>query len=104
MLLIAALAVPIGALDACAAWVLSHLIALITNLVRYQRFGADPVYIGAVHHHPLLIIGAPVLGGMVSLTMLLAGRVRDHHEEHTAQRFLRLPTIRPSRVEVGATA
>ncbi|WP_433565350.1 CBS domain-containing protein [Nocardia sp. CA-151230] len=42
--------------------------------------------------------------GMVSLTMLLAGRVRDHHEEHAAQRILRLPTIRPSRVEVGATA
>ncbi|MFE3223155.1 hypothetical protein [Nocardia sp. NPDC059228] len=58
MLFIAALAVPIGALGGCAAWALSRLIALITNLVWYQRLSADPVSAGATHHNPLLILGA----------------------------------------------
>ena len=41
MLVIAALAVPIGALAAGAAWCLLRLIGLVTNLVFYQRWAVD---------------------------------------------------------------
>ena len=39
MLAITALALPVGALSAGAAWCLIRLIGLVTNLVFYQRWG-----------------------------------------------------------------
>jgi chloride channel protein, CIC family len=65
LLLITAIAVPIGALVAGVAWCLLRLIGLITNLVFYQRFGTALVAPGAEHHSPLLILLAPVAGGLV---------------------------------------
>jgi H+/Cl- antiporter ClcA len=65
VLLIAAYALPIGALAAGVAWALLRLIGLITNLVFYQRFDTALVAPGAVHHPPLLILLAPVCGGLV---------------------------------------
>ena len=50
MLVITALAVPVGAVSACAAWVLLRLIGLITNLVFYQRVDTALVAPGAGHH------------------------------------------------------
>ena len=41
MLVTTALALPIGALSAAAAWCLLRLIGLITNLVFYQRWAVD---------------------------------------------------------------
>jgi H+/Cl- antiporter ClcA len=65
VLLIAACALPIGALAASVAWALLRLIGLITNLVFYRRFDTSLVAPGAVHHPPLLILLAPVCGGLV---------------------------------------
>jgi chloride channel protein, CIC family len=65
MLLITAFALPIGALSACVAWALLRLIGLITNLVFYQRVGTALVAPGEGHHAPLLILLAPVCGGLV---------------------------------------
>ncbi|HVY96336.1 MAG TPA: chloride channel protein [Solirubrobacterales bacterium] len=65
MLTIAAFALPIGALSAGVAWALLRLIGLITNLVFYQRFGTALVAPGEGHHSPLLILLAPVCGGLV---------------------------------------
>jgi chloride channel protein, CIC family len=65
LLLITAIALPIGALVAGVAWCLLRLIGLITNLVFYQRFGTALVAPGAEHHSPLLILLAPVAGGLV---------------------------------------
>jgi CIC family chloride channel protein len=65
MLLITAFALPIGAVSACVAWALLRLIGLITNLVFYQRFGTALVAPGEGHHAPLLILLAPVCGGLV---------------------------------------
>jgi CIC family chloride channel protein len=62
---IIAFALPIGALSAGVAWCLLRLIGLITNLVFYQRFGTALVAPGEVHHSPLLILGAPIAGGLV---------------------------------------
>jgi len=64
VLIIAALAIPIGALSACVAWALLRLIGLITNLVFYQRFGTALVAPGSGHHSPLLILLAPACGGL----------------------------------------
>jgi H+/Cl- antiporter ClcA len=65
LLLITGLALPIGALVAGVAWCLLRLIGLITNLVFYQRFGTALVAPSATGHSPLLILLAPVCGGLV---------------------------------------
>jgi H+/Cl- antiporter ClcA len=64
MMLIAAFAVPIGAVSAGVAWGLLRLIGLITNLIFYQRVGTALVAPGEGHHSPLLILLAPVCGGL----------------------------------------
>src|ERR1700743_175049 len=65
LLLITAFALPIGALVAGVAWCLLHLIGLITNLVFYQRLGTALAAPAAIHHSPLLILGAPIAGGLI---------------------------------------
>jgi CIC family chloride channel protein len=80
MLLMATLAVPIGALAAVAAWCLLRLIGLVTNLVFYQRWAVDLIAPGA-HHHPWwLVLGAPVAGGLVVGVMARLGseKIRGH--------------------------
>jgi CIC family chloride channel protein len=80
MLLITAFALPIGALSACVAWALLRLIGLITNLVFYQRFGTALVAPGEGHHSPLLILLAPVCGGLVIGLVARRGseKIRGH--------------------------
>jgi chloride channel protein, CIC family len=77
---IAAYAVPIGAVSACVAWGLLRLIGLITNAVFYQRIDTRLVAPGATHHHPLLIVLAPVAGGLVIGLMARYGseKIRGH--------------------------
>ncbi|MBS1879056.1 MAG: chloride channel protein [Actinobacteria bacterium] len=65
MLAIAALALPLGAVAAVLAWALLRLIGLITNLVFYDRVATTLVAPGAIPHPPLLILLAPVCGGLV---------------------------------------
>jgi chloride channel protein, CIC family len=65
MVVISLIALPIGALSACVAWALLKLIGLITNLVFYQRLDTALVAPGEGHHSPLLILLAPVCGGLV---------------------------------------
>jgi chloride channel protein, CIC family len=80
MLMTAALAVPVGALSAGAAWCLIRLIGLVTNLVFYQRWGTELVAPGAQHHPWWLILGAPVAGGLVVGVMARFGsdKIRGH--------------------------
>jgi len=65
LFVIAALAVPIGALSAAVAWVLLRLIGFITNGVFYQRLGTRLVAPDSMHHNPALVLLAPVVGGLV---------------------------------------
>ena len=79
MLLITALAVPVGAVAALAAWCLLRLIGLITNAVFYQRTSSDLVAPGS--HHPWwLVLLAPVAGGLVVGVMARWGseKIRGH--------------------------
>ncbi len=80
MLVIAALAVPIGAVAACVSWALLRLIGLITNAVFYQRASTRLVAPGAQHHNPLLVLLAPAVGGLVIGLMARYGseKIRGH--------------------------
>ena len=79
MLLITALALPIGAVASVAAWALLQLIGLITNLVWHGRAATDLVAPGEGHPWWLLI-GAPVAGGLVIGVMARFGseKIRGH--------------------------
>ncbi|MCW2620649.1 MAG: hypothetical protein JWL64_251, partial [Frankiales bacterium] len=80
MVLIAALALPVGAVSALLAWALLRLIALITNGVFYQRVGTALVAPGHSHHHWSLLLLAPVVGGLVVGLMARYGseKIRGH--------------------------
>jgi hypothetical protein len=80
VLTIAACAVPIGGAGALAALALLRLIGLITNLVFYQRFNTRLVAPDAGHHQPLLILLAPVVGGLIIGLMARFGseKIRGH--------------------------
>jgi H+/Cl- antiporter ClcA len=79
MLVIAALAVPVGAIAAGAAWCLLRLIGMITNAVFYQRASTELVAPGE-HHAWWLVLLAPVLGGLVVGVMARYGseKIRGH--------------------------
>ena len=80
VLVVTALAVPIGVLAAGVAWVLLHLIGLISNLVFYSRVASSLVAPGAHHHNPVLIVVAPVVGGLVIGLLARYGseKIRGH--------------------------
>ncbi len=77
---IIAAAVPIGALSAVVAFCLLRLIGLITNLVFYGRALTTLVAPGAHRHSPLLIVLAPVAGGLLIGLMARFGseKIRGH--------------------------
>ena len=97
MLAITALALPIGALSAAAAWCLPRLIGLVTNLVFYQRWSVDLVAPGAQHHPWWLILGAPIAGGLVVGVMARFGsdKIRGHGMPEAIEAIL----TRGSRIE-----
>ncbi|WP_280142724.1 MarR family transcriptional regulator [Amycolatopsis rubida] len=80
MLLITAIALPVGGAAAVAAFALLKLIGLITNLVFYQRVATDLVAPGAQHHPWWLVLLAPVVGGLVIGLMARYGseKIRGH--------------------------
>ncbi len=80
MVLIAALALPVGAAGAGLAWVLLRLIGLITNAVFYQRWSTVLVAPGRTHHAWALLLLAPVAGGVVVGLMARFGseKIRGH--------------------------
>ena len=75
----------------------SRLIGLITNLVFYQRWAVDLVAPGARHHPWWLVLGAPVVGGLVVGLMARFGseKIRGHGMPEAIEAIL----IRGSRVE-----
>ena len=80
VLVVASLAVPIGALAAGVAWALLRLIGLITNVVFYHRLATSLVAPDAHHHNPVLIVAAPVVGGLVIGLLARFGseKIRGH--------------------------
>jgi H+/Cl- antiporter ClcA len=80
VLRITALAVPVGAIGAGMAWCLLRLIGLITNLVFYQRVRTSLAAPGLGHHSWLVILLAPIGGGLIVGVMARFGtdRIRGH--------------------------
>ncbi|WP_241968540.1 chloride channel protein [Streptomyces sp. ICBB 8177] len=80
MLLITGLALLVGAAGAVAALALLRLIGLVTNLVFYQRCATSLVAPGHAHHPWWLVLGAPVVGGLVIGLMARYGseKIRGH--------------------------
>jgi CIC family chloride channel protein len=97
MLITTALAVPVGTLSAAAAWCLLKLIGLVTNLVFYQRWAYGLVAPGAGHHPWWLILGAPIVGGLVVGVMARFGsdKIRGHGMPEAIEAIL----TRGSRIE-----
>jgi H+/Cl- antiporter ClcA/predicted transcriptional regulator len=79
MLFIVALAVPVGAVAACAAWALLRLIGLITNLVFHQRAATSLTSPGTGNSWWLVLL-APVAGGLIIGLMARYGseKIRGH--------------------------
>jgi H+/Cl- antiporter ClcA len=73
--------VPVGLVSAGLAFALLRLIGLITNLVFYRRWDSHLVAPGiGAGHHPLVILLAPVGGGLIVGLMARFGseRIRGH--------------------------
>ena len=79
-LYVALWAIPVGAAGAGAAFCLLRLIGLITNLVFNHRVSTALANPGARHHSPLLILFAPIIGGLIVGVMARYGseRIRGH--------------------------
>jgi H+/Cl- antiporter ClcA/CBS domain-containing protein len=80
VLLVCALAVPIGALAALGAWCLLHLIGLCTNVFFYGRASTALVAPGSAHHPWPLVLLLPVAGGLLVGLMARFGseKIRGH--------------------------
>jgi chloride channel protein, CIC family len=80
VLVIVAWAVPVGGLGAGAAWVLLRLIGLITHLVFAGTVATDTANPGTLGAPWWVILGAPVLGGLVVGVMARYGseKIRGH--------------------------
>ncbi len=90
-------AVPLGAASAVCALALLRLIGLITNIVFYGRLGTSLVAPGAGHHSPLVILLAPIAGGLIVGVMARFGseRIRGHGMPEAIEAIL----TRESRVQ-----
>ena len=64
LLLLTGLAALLGVLGGCAAWVLLHLIGLITNVALFHQFGWHPPSFSELDAGPMLFVAA-VLGAVV---------------------------------------
>jgi H+/Cl- antiporter ClcA len=80
VLLICALALPIGVISALGAWCLLRLIGLFTNLFFYGRPRTGLVAPGSGHHSWLLILLVPIAGGLIVGLMARFGseKIRGH--------------------------
>jgi CIC family chloride channel protein len=79
MLLLAAMAIPVGAMSAVAAYVLLWLIAVITNLAFYHHLSAAPVTPQG-NHLGFGVIIVPVIGALIIGLMARFGseKIRGH--------------------------
>jgi H+/Cl- antiporter ClcA len=77
---ITGLALLVGGAGALASFLLLRLIGLITNLVFFQRASTALVAPGSGRHDPLLVLCAPVAGGLVVGLMARFGseKIRGH--------------------------
>lgn len=78
VLLLPGLAVLIGLAGGGAAWILLHLIGLITNLALFRRFGWSAPSFTELPRGPGIVVAALVGGVLVSLMARWAPAIRGH--------------------------
>lgn len=79
ILLLAAMALPVGAISAVVAYTLVWLIGAMTNLAFYQRLSAE--FVSPTQNHlGLWVILVPVIGGLIIGLMARYGseKIRGH--------------------------
>ncbi|HEY7929918.1 MAG TPA: chloride channel protein [Steroidobacteraceae bacterium] len=88
---ISIIALAVGALAGLVADGLLRLIGLITNLVFYQRVATSLVAPGVGEHHWWLIVGAPVVGGLIVGIMARYGSeaIRGHGMPEAIEAIMR---------------
>ncbi|MBK5221800.1 MAG: chloride channel protein [Acidimicrobiia bacterium] len=88
LLLLSAIAAVLGVVGGGAAWVLVHLIDLITNLSLFQRSTFDTPVLGELDTGPLLFVAA--MGGAVLISLLAkwAPLIRGHGIPETMEAVL----------------
>ncbi len=91
VVLISALALAVGAVAAVVADALLKLIGLITNVVFYQRVATGLVAPGGGAHHWWVIVGAPVIGGLIVGLMARYGSetIRGHGMPEAIEAIMR---------------
>ena len=79
MLWLAAMALIVGTGGVLSAWVLIHLIALVSNLAWFGRVSATPVSLGEIAAGPL-VVAIPVVGSLLIGLMARFGsdKIRGH--------------------------
>ena len=93
--LLAACGAVLGVAGGAAAWVLLHLIGLITNLALFHRWGWDPPPMTEVERSPWLIVAAVGGGLAVSLLARWAPVIRGHGIPEAMEAVL----VRQSRIQ-----
>ena len=97
--IITGLAIGLAVVAGLVARVLTRLIALVTNFAFLQRFSSEPVA-PADHHLGVLVIGVPVLGGVVVGLMARFGSkaIRGHGIPEAMEQVLTNESRIPARI------
>jgi H+/Cl- antiporter ClcA len=98
LLLLAGLAALLGALGGGAAWVLVHLIGLITNLALFHRVAWTLPSFRELHPGPWLVVAAVTGGLLVSLLARWSPVIRGHGIPEAMEAIL----VRQSRISPRA--
>ncbi len=88
LLLLTALAAVLGVLGGIAAWVLLHLIGLITNLALFQQWGWKAPPFTELHPGPQIVIAAVLGAVIISLLARVAPVIRGHGIPETMEAVL----------------
>ncbi len=78
VLLLSVVATALGLLGGGAAWVLLHLIGLLTNLALFHRFGWDVPSFRHLHRSPWIVVAAVVSGFLIALLARWSPEIRGH--------------------------
>src|SRR5262245_7036229 len=88
LLLLTALAAVLGLLGGAAAWVLLHLIGLITNLALFQQWGWDVAPMTELNIGPQVVVAAVVGALLISALARWSPVIRGHGIPETMEAVL----------------
>jgi H+/Cl- antiporter ClcA/predicted transcriptional regulator len=78
MAMLTAMAAILGVLGGCAAWLLLHLIAFITNIAVFGQWGFHPPPYSQLHPSPRIVVVAVIGAAVVTLLAKWSPVIRGH--------------------------